>query len=283
MVQVKAVLEKKLLPIPFTLRFELHPPTDFHIFILSHELFSLFWVATNFVHFQPVRHPQPPQAELTAGGRPYSRLVKAPTRWWKMSGCPFETTLGVANVLWIFRHPVYSPDLPCQDGYQCFHHSHFLEHCDSPGDQSFGLPHHRQTTNDHLLDHHCTRASHLSDESILATLTTSDKLSWTLAFLQKMLRKQISRQSGLFFRIVKNLRKLPKALFAEGCQFGQFSCVRPPPHPSQCQMIIIGDKFYLSIISDILWGKGVDICCAFSPLARRWWKSSLETYQMVVW
>jgi len=31
-------------------------------------------------------------------------------------------------------------------------------------------PHHRQTTNDHLLDHHCTRASHLSDESILATL-----------------------------------------------------------------------------------------------------------------
>jgi len=38
-------------------------------------------------------------------------------------------------------------------------------------------PHHRQTTNDHLLDHHCTRASHLSDESILATLTTSDELS----------------------------------------------------------------------------------------------------------
>ena len=130
----------------------------------------MFTVKTNCIHFQPVRHPQPPEAELTVGCRPYSRLVKASARWWKISGCPSENILDVASILWIFRHPVYSPDLPCQDGYQCFHHSHFLDHCDSPGDQSFSLPHHRQITNDHLLDHHCTRASHLSDESILATL-----------------------------------------------------------------------------------------------------------------
>ena len=48
-------------------------------------------------------------------------------------------------------------------------------------------------------------------------------------------------------------------------------------------MIIIGDKFYLNIISDILRGKGLNFVVLSIHSPRRWWKSSLATYQMVVW
>ena len=112
------------------------------------------------------------------------------------------------------------------------------------------------------------------------------KLSWTLAFLQKTLSKQVPHQkSGLFFRFTKNLRRLPKALFAEGCQLASFPVLGPHPAPASARWLLSEINFIsLHYFRYILRGeKGVDIILCFFSIPRRWWKSSLATYQMVVW
>jgi len=73
-----------------------------------------------------------------------------------------ENVLDVTNI----QNILDSGDIQCEGVSQCFHHSHLLDHCDSSGDHLDLC----QTMNDHLHDHHCTRASHLSDESILVML-----------------------------------------------------------------------------------------------------------------
>ena len=78
------------------------------------------------------------------------------------------------------------------------------------------------------------------------------KLSWTLAFLQKTLSKQTpTSETWVIFQVYEKFAETAKGIICGGLSIGQFSCVRPPPRPSQCQMIIIRDKFYLSALFQI--------------------------------
>ena len=45
-------------------------------------------------------------------------------------------------------------------------------------------------------------------------------------------------QSGLYFRFMKNLKRLPKALFAEGCQSASFPMLGPHPTQTSARLLL---------------------------------------------
>jgi len=118
-----------------------------------------------------------------------------------------ENVLDVTNI----QNILDSGDIQCEGVSQCFHHSHLLDHCDSSGDHLD----HCQTTNDHLHNHHCTRASHLSDESILVTLILPvTKLSlehWLFYRMQNPHQKR-----GLIFKFTEKFAETAKGIICIG-------------------------------------------------------------------
>ena len=267
------MLEKKLLPIPFTLRFKKRPLLN----ILLH------------FRYQPLWSPEPPKAEFATGRGLDSRLVKASTRWWwrtyivclcwECSGC-LEILSGQPGF------SLDSGDVQWQDSSQCLHRSHFLDH----GIVILVIIFCSKTTRLWTItnnDHHSTPEPHLSDESILVT-PSDTPLNKKTGFPTENIENPTQR--GLYFRFMKNLKRLPKALFAEGCQSASFPMLGPHPTQTSARLLLseiisqhyfrylAGKRSEKSHFIGLLWQKS-----EIRLDHRRWWKSSLATSQMGDW
>ena len=161
-----------------------------------------------------------------------------------------ENVLDVTNI----QNILDSGDIQCEGVSQCFHHSHLLDHCDSSGDHLD----HCQTTNDHLHNHHCTRASHLSDESILVMLilpVTNTSLGHWHFYRKYWECWEMWVIFQVYEKICCNCQR--HYLLKEGClELASFLVLGPHPNPASARWLLSRDKFYLSALFQIiLWGK----------------------------